>query len=98
MYSVSDDGLYINMYGGNTLSTKLKDGSVIELEQTTNYPWDGKIIIMVKELSSKSAKIYLRIPGWCKKHQFKYNGKVLEMRKKRTVIFQVISGAEIKLN
>jgi len=75
MYSVGDDGLYINMYGGNELSTKLKDGSVIKLEQITNYPWDGRIVINIKELSADAGKIYLRIPGWCKKYQLKYNGK-----------------------
>jgi DUF1680 family protein len=75
LYSVGDDGLYINMYGGNELKTQLKDGSTIVLTQETNYPWDGKITINIKELSAKSGKIYLRIPGWCKKYQFKYNGK-----------------------
>jgi DUF1680 family protein len=85
MYSVNDDGLYINMYGGNTLSTKLKDGSAIKLEQTTNYPWDGKIIITVKELSSKSAKIYLRIPVGAKYH-LKIKGLISKCDKKMVII------------
>jgi uncharacterized protein len=99
MYSVSDDGLYINMYGGNTLSTKLKDGSVIKLEQATNYPWDGKIVITIKELTTKSSKIYLRIPGWCKKHQLKYNGHVLEMREEKNdyISGNISSGDKIEL-
>jgi len=83
MYSVGEDGLYINMYGGNELKTKLKDGSVIALTEETNYPWDGRITINIKELSAKSGKIYLRIPGWCKKYQFKYNGKAPEMFNKK---------------
>jgi len=79
MYSIGNDGLYINMYGANTLSTTLKDGSTLKLEQVTNYPWDGKIEINVKELSIKSTKIFLRVPAWCKGFQFKYNGKTPEM-------------------
>ena len=79
MYSIGEKGLYINMYGGNVLNTELHDGTKIKLEQTTNYPWDGRIVIDIKELSSKSAKIYLRIPGWCKKYHIKYNGKLPEM-------------------
>jgi uncharacterized protein len=75
-YSVGNDGLYINMYGGNVLSTKLKDGSVIKLAQTTNYPWDGKIIIEIREAPKNSAGIHLRIPGWCNKYQIKVNGMV----------------------
>ena len=78
MYSVADDGLYINMYGGNDLSTKLKDGSVIKLEQQTNYPWDGNIIITIKEAPAKETSSYpFRIPGWCKNASIKINGKIL---------------------
>ena len=99
MYSVGDDGLYINMYGGNTLSTKLRDGSVIKLEQTTNYPWDGKIVITIKELTTKSSKIYFRIPGWCKKHQLKYNRQVSEMREEKDgyISGNIRSGDKIEL-
>lgn len=77
MYSTTDDGLYINMYGGSDLSTKFKDGSVVKLEQQTNYPWDGKTIITVKEIHSKETSINFRIPGWCKKASIKINGQVL---------------------
>jgi DUF1680 family protein len=79
MYSVGDDGLYINMYSGSELKTKLKDGSAIALSQETNYPWDGKINITIKESPSKPFKIYLRIPGWCQKYQLKVNDKAPQM-------------------
>ena len=75
MYSIGKDGLYINMYGGNILSTKLKDGSSIKLEQSTNYPWDGKITILIKEAPPTATTLHLRIPGWCKKYTLLYNGK-----------------------
>ncbi|MFI5131481.1 MAG: glycoside hydrolase family 127 protein, partial [Chitinophagales bacterium] len=75
---VGNDGLYINMYGGNVLSTKLKDGSSIKLEQVTNYPWDGKITITVREATHNPVNIFLRIPGWCKLYQLRINGKVFK--------------------
>ena len=75
MYSMGDDGLYINMYGGNTLSAKMKDGSPIKLEQVTNYPWDGKIVITINEITAKQTSILLRIPGWCRNAAIKINGK-----------------------
>jgi uncharacterized protein len=75
MYSMVDDGIYINMYGGNTLSTKLANGSAIKLDQQTNYPWDGKIVITVKEAPSTPFTIYLRIPEWCKNSKLTVNGK-----------------------
>lgn len=76
LYSIADDGLYINMYGGNKLSTRLKDGSALQLEQQTNYPWDGNISIIIREAPAKAFAVYLRIPGWCKKATVKVNGKV----------------------
>ena len=76
MYSVGDDGLYINMYGGNELRTKLKDGSVIALTQETIYPWNGKIVFTIKEAPDKSVNLHFRIPGWCKTYQLKINDKV----------------------
>lgn len=74
MYSIGEKGLYINMYGGNTLATELHDGTKIKLEQTTNYPWDGKIVITIKEATDKPVNIFLRIPGWCKGYSFSING------------------------
>jgi len=78
IYSLSNDGLYINMYGGNELSTELHDGSHIRLEQQTNYPWDGNIMVTIKEASSKAITLSFRIPGWCKKAIVKVNGKIQE--------------------
>ncbi|SFF00603.1 hypothetical protein SAMN05518672_11414 [Chitinophaga sp. CF118] len=75
MYNVSDEGLYIDMYGGNVLTTKLKDGSPIKLEQQTNYPWDGNIGITLQEAPLKETSIFLRIPGWCNKATLSVNGK-----------------------
>jgi len=75
LYSVADDGLYIHLYGGNQLSTTLKDGSAIRLEQQTGYPWDGNIVITLKEVPAKPVSLYLRIPGWCKAARLTINGK-----------------------
>ncbi|MGF2410704.1 aceric acid hydrolase [Ferruginibacter sp.] len=81
MYSIGEKGLYINMYGGSILNTELHDGAKITLEQVTNYPWDGKITIAVKELSTASQKIHFRIPGWCKGYSVVFNGKNKEVYK-----------------
>lgn len=75
MYSVGDDGLYLNIYGGNTLSAKTKKGEAIQLEQITQYPWEGNVLLKVKAAPVASYAMYLRIPGWCKKATIKVNGK-----------------------
>ncbi|WP_229209702.1 aceric acid hydrolase [Dyadobacter koreensis] len=74
-YSVSDKGLYFNLYGGNNLETKLKSGSVLKLSQTTDYPWDGKVSIKLEEAPTESFSLFLRIPGWCSDAKLLVNGK-----------------------
>lgn len=76
MYSIGEKGVYINMYGGSILNTKLHDGAQFRLEQTTNYPWDGNISIVIKSTLSKNMTMYFRIPEWCNKYKFDVNGVV----------------------
>jgi uncharacterized protein len=80
MYSIGEKGLYINMYGGNLVTTELHDGTKMKLEQTTNYPWDGKIVITIKESTTKPVNIYLRIPGWAKGYSLKIQNSFLKIR------------------
>ncbi len=83
MYSIGEKGLYVNMYGGNTLNTELHDGTKLHLEQTTAYPWDGKILLALKEATSKPVDIFLRIPGWCKSYTLKINNTSVGMISKQ---------------
>lgn len=77
LYSINDEGVYVDMYAGNTLRTKLNDGSAIRLEQQTDYPWDGKITITLHEAPAKDLALFLRIPGWCQQATVMVNGKPL---------------------
>jgi DUF1680 family protein len=68
--------------------------------QETNYPWDGKIVFTIKEAPSKETAIHFRIPGWCKKYQFKVNGKAPEMFTKKDdfISGDIKSGDKLELN
>ena len=74
-YSLTDNGIAVNLYGANQLSTKLKDGSSIKLRQQTNYPWDGKIKITIKKCKISAFEILLRIPDWANKASIEINGQ-----------------------
>jgi DUF1680 family protein len=74
MYSIANDGLYINMYGSNNINTTLKNGSVIALQQSTDYPWSGNINFTIQQAPTTATNIYLRIPDWCSKATIKVNG------------------------
>ncbi|HVW59403.1 MAG TPA: glycoside hydrolase family 127 protein [Puia sp.] len=75
MYCISEKGLWVNLYGGNRLSTSLEDGSSLRVIQKTEYPWDGKIVLTLQQAPSKDLSIFLRIPGWCKNASLRINGK-----------------------
>lgn len=74
-YSMSDAGLWINFYGGNTLKTQCKDGSFIELTQRTDYPWDGNIELIFEKVPVKTFSLMLRIPSWVDSASVIINGK-----------------------
>lgn len=75
VYTTSDKGLWINLYGSNQLKTKLNDGSTISINQQTDYPWDGKISIKMEECPNQEFSIFLRIPGWATSAEILINGK-----------------------
>ncbi|MFQ6035646.1 MAG: glycoside hydrolase family 127 protein [Sedimentisphaerales bacterium] len=76
-YSISNEGVWINLYGSNKLDTELADGTKVKLKQETDYPWDGKIKIAVDVPSKKKFAVILRIPGWAKEVVLKVNGQAV---------------------
>ncbi|MBL7134280.1 MAG: glycoside hydrolase family 127 protein [Phycisphaerae bacterium] len=73
-YSVSGDGLWVHLYGGSVLATKLPGGRTIKLTQETDYPWSPKVTLTVNEAGGEAMAIRLRIPGWAEGASVKVNG------------------------
>ncbi|NGM64537.1 glycoside hydrolase family 127 protein [Sphingobacterium sp. SGR-19] len=72
-YSVSDDAVWVNLFGGNVLDTEYK-GRKIKISQESNYPWDGVASFVVEELPANYA-LKLRIPGWAEEAEITHNNK-----------------------
>ena len=72
-YAVKDDMLYVNLYGQNTLTTK-----DLEVEQTTDYPWDGKITLTIKK-AKKLQTVQLHKPNWCNHYSVTVNGEPADL-------------------
>ena len=60
IYAAQGKDIFVNLYAQG----RAKVGNV-ELEQTTDYPWDGKVSIRINKGSGKFA-VKLRIPSWLK--------------------------------
>ncbi len=64
VYAVKGNDLYVNLFMGNTANVKV-GGKSVEIQQSTNYPWDGDITMTMQKASGKFA-LNIRIPGWVK--------------------------------
>ena len=89
-YSLTENGVAVNLYGGNNLMTKLLDGSKLELEQETEYPWKGNVKLTVKKCKKSAFDVLLRVPEWAKGSSVLVNGK--------SVNVDVKAGAYVALN
>jgi len=63
-YATSDDSIWVNLYIQGGVDVELA-GKKVSLDVTTDYPWDGKVVIEPKISSPTRFSIRLRIPGWC---------------------------------
>ncbi len=74
-YSVSDDTVWIHLYGGNRLQTRLPGGAAVQLTQATDYPWQGQVLVTVNEAPVKDLTLQLRIPAWAQSAWLRVNGQ-----------------------
>lgn len=77
-YSKSENGIAVNLYGGNKLETTLLDGSPIKLTQKSNYPWEGEVEITIDESKKEPFEMMLRIPEWAKGSTVNINGETID--------------------
>lgn len=69
MYAYSDHKIYITLYGGSKTTVPLKNCNV-NLEQTSDYPFDENIRIAVNPEKEGKFAIALRIPTWASSEHF----------------------------
>jgi DUF1680 family protein len=76
LYSVSDEGIWVNLYAGNTASVALNRNTEVHITQQTEYPWDGRVSLTID--AEAAFALMLRIPGWCPKATLAVNGVPVE--------------------
>jgi DUF1680 family protein len=78
VYAVSPDAVWVNLYIQGSVKTSVA-GREVSLQVTTDYPWDGKVRILVDVEPKTRFGIRLRIPGWCRgmttQYGLKLNGR-----------------------
>ncbi|MCJ7448413.1 MAG: glycoside hydrolase family 127 protein [Bacteroidales bacterium] len=63
VYAVADDELYVNLFISNNAEINVGKNKVT-ISQKANFPWDGKVEILVDPETSGKFSMKIRIPGW----------------------------------
>ena len=77
MYGVSSNGIAVHLYGDNTARLKVGAATVV-LTQTTRYPADGHVRIVINVEAPTRFAMLLRVPGWCGTARVALNGALIE--------------------
>jgi len=73
-YTTSTDGIFIHLYATSTSQITF-GGQIIQIEQHTQYPWDGEVEIVVQPSKPSKFTLFLRVPSWCPNASVRINGK-----------------------
>ncbi len=73
-YATSAKGVYVNLYDNSRLDWHLENGTGLQIEQKTRYPWDGAVEITVTPARAAEFSVFARVPGWSQATQIAVNG------------------------
>ncbi len=73
-----DNGVVAAMYGASNVEVKVGDGTLVNIEETTHYPFEEEIKFAVSTGKSVNFPLYLRIPAWAKGASITVNGEVIK--------------------
>jgi DUF1680 family protein len=88
-YAKSGDVIWVNLYGGSTLTTTLGDADKLKLTQETEFPWNGRVRLKIEESGNKPFALKFRIPGWAKSASFRINNAPVEGRPLPGICFEL---------
>jgi hypothetical protein len=75
VYYRAGKGVAVNLYSTSKASIARDDGSWIAVQQETDYPNSGRVVIRVDPSEPAAVPLKLRIPSWCRSATVLVNGK-----------------------
>jgi hypothetical protein len=75
LYAQTENELYVNLYAGSRAQVTL-GGTKVSVRQTTSYPWDGDVKLVIEPKQATEFGLHLRLPAWCAEQTLKVNGNV----------------------
>lgn len=74
IYMVQGGTIYAHLYIGGEAKLNV-GGSEVQVKQTSNYPWDGRIRFEINPQEPGKFALALRIPGWCRHARLSVNNE-----------------------
>ena len=62
--ATNDNGLILSAYGPSRVDAVVGNGKEVSITEETDYPFKGKVTLMIGTDKPVKFPIYLRIPGW----------------------------------
>ena len=62
VYTKAPDGIYVNLFIGSNITVENVGGTDVEMVQSTEYPWNGKVAITVNPKTAKEFSVRIRVP------------------------------------
>lgn len=63
--TVNARGVQVHQYISSEVTAQFDSGRHVALALETDYPWEGRVKITVKETDGAPWELALRVPGWC---------------------------------
>lgn len=79
IYTSTTDTVFTHLYIGSEAQLEVT-GTGLQLKQTTQYPWEGRVQLEINPDQDVTFALALRIPGWCRAAQLKVNGELIAIQ------------------
>lgn len=73
-YATAPDAFYVNLYVQGTARAKVGGQNVV-VKTTTDYPWDGRVLLEPTVEAPTRFELRLRLPAWCASPTATVNGE-----------------------
>jgi len=64
IYAQDRSGIYVNLFVGSTAKIQVGNRTV-RIKQTTGYPWNGDVKVVMESARGGEFDLHFRVPGWC---------------------------------
>lgn len=76
IYTFEKNTAYIHLYIGSEVCCEVENGC-FSIKQSGNYPSDGNLEFLVRDIPDAESTLAFRIPGWCRQWKMEKNDELV---------------------